>query len=296
MEEGGGEPLGIDHVVQRGGEEHAHKETEGDFPADGAACGEIRSADEQCARLRSAQPADLVAEEKVGQVDVADRSGSEIFEPHQRIDEAGVELHGVRVHERGPRDVQHGPADERGVDSVGSQPAEGHLAEANRQCCPEHNQPPRGVGGQQEREQQAGNRSGKIVHTDILAHDLLTERLGGDPGHHRQCHNPRRRDAPVPHRHERRRSQCQQHRVARFLHRPPAVPERRRAHRQQYRLLIRLRHRPYPPESFPLASPGSTPLLSKTVVRGAGAVWKSVPVWSASGREWFSYALSKCNR
>ena len=144
------------------------------------------------------------------------------------------------------------------------------------------------VGGQQEREQQAGNRSGKIVHTDILAHDLLTERLGGDPGHHRQCHNPRRRDAPVPHRHERRRSQCQQHRVARFLHRPPAVPERRRAHRQQYRLLIRLRHRPYPPESFPLASPGSTPLLSKTVVRGAGAVWKSVPVWSALGREWFS--------
>ena len=71
----------------------------------------------------------------------------EIFEPHQRIDEAGVELHGVlRVHERGPRDVQHGPADERGVDSVGSQPAEAILPRPIAVAL-SYNQPPWGVGG-----------------------------------------------------------------------------------------------------------------------------------------------------
>ncbi len=213
---------------------HAQKKAQRDLPAYDAEGRQQGTAQKKRPRLARAQTADLPAQQQIREGNGLSRGHAEISEPDQRISIIRGQLHGVGVHKQGKGDEKHGPAHQRGVHRVGSQPAKGHLAQSHGNARPQHDQPPGRGRGQQKGEQQAGIDRREIIHRKFAPHDLLAESLHKHGCNHAQGHDPRGGQPPVADGHDGRRHKTGQHVQADLADGAPAVPVGRGAHGQKH--------------------------------------------------------------
>ena len=202
------------------------------MPCDDPTPQQIDETRQQRQRSHLAQRAGNRSEEHVLIVDRRGRHRPELDRRQRRSTRKGIGHGTGRLRERrhlgGIGDQQEDTPDQRGVERVLAQTAEGHLADGDGHESADHDDPPRNRRRKVEGQQHAGHHRREVSHSRSAAqHEPLDQILEHDAAHHRQRRNAQH--APTEEqRRDDQRGQQRDHHVAHDLRRGLRTVDMRR--------------------------------------------------------------------